>query len=194
MFNILLDKLKLIFDFMFSSYLGVELFIFILFFLLFLILNSFIKFRVGKVISMFLLLLPLILLFFIDKYFIVSTIENFIILIMQLIFFPTIVMYFFIVCFTFIWMVYTILSRSISRFKRISNYIVLLFMFYCYFSIFSICYLENISVFEKSDIYSNNLLVSFIQVGNIVLTSYLIFNFFYYLYIYFKRFDKKIEN
>ncbi len=188
------DKVTNIFEFMFSSYLGIELFIFVLLFLSFLIINIFVKSRIAKIVSIILLLLPLVILFFIDSYFIISSIENFIMLVMQVIYYPSIVVYFFIVSFVFIWMSYTIISRSMTKFKKISNYIVLLFMFFCYFSFFSICYLEGISIFEKVDIYNNEILVSFIQIGNIVLMCYLLFNFFYYLFKFFKRYDKKIED
>ena len=157
----LLDKILVIFKYMFSSFPNIIVFIIGLVLFSLMIINLKLK---NKTISMILLGIYLGTLFgVILSHFdyVEFAVREAIKLIMNYIYFPSPVVYFFIVVFMIINNVYT-LFKDMGIFKKIFNYI-------CSFIIFLLL----------NDLYIKNILVSSINTSNRIITN----NFFLYLVI-----------
>lgn len=190
----ILEKIVLIFKTMFSSFLGIE--VFILCFLLFLLLslnisrkNKFINFAIAFVFFGFIF----VLIGFNFEY-AIYCLDKVLKLLMNYIYFPSPVVYFYMELFAVGILFYTIFSNKLSKFKKIVNY--------SFFSSFTLLFILFISLLSYNkinllnivDLYKDSSILSVVQGGNFLFVIWFIFTLFYNLYVYFQnKFDKKIE-
>jgi len=183
----LIEKIGVIIKYTFSSFLSLEMFM--LSFLLFLLLFINIKVKNKLIqISAFILYLGFIVGIFISYTSYVQTcIDSFVKEIMNYIYFPSTIVYFFIMTFVTIIMIYTLFSKKISLFKKIVNYSVFSILYFFFMSFLSLASYDMVDLLDITKLYENNTILSLVQVSNLLLFIWIIFTGFYYLYLYFKK-------
>lgn len=186
----LIEKLGVIFKYTFSSFLSIEMFIFSL--LLFCILvysvkvnNHFIQmisigiyigFVIGIIISY--------------TSYVQTSFNSFTKAILNYIYFPSTVVYFFIIVFVTILILYTLFSKNISNIKKIFNYLFFSIMYFFFMTFMALSAFDGVDLMEITELYKNDTILSIVQISNLLLVIWLIVTGFYYLYRYFKkRFD-----
>lgn len=186
----LIEKLGVIFKYTFSSFLSIEMFIFSL--LLFCILvysvkvnNHFIQmisigiyigFVIGIIISY--------------TSYVQTSFNSFTKAILNYIYFPSTVVYFFIIVFVTILILYTLFSKNISNIKKIFNYLFFSIMYFFFMTFMALSAFDGVDLMEITELYKNDTILSIVQISNLLLVIWLVVTGFYYLYRYFKkRFD-----
>lgn len=186
----LIEKLGVIFKYTFSSFLSIEMFIFSL--LLFCILvytvkvnNHFIQmisigiyigFVIGIIISY--------------TSYVQTSFNSFTKAILNYIYFPSTVVYFFIIVFVTILILYTLFSKNITNIKKIFNYLFFSIMYFFFMTFMALSAFDGVDLMEITELYKNDTILSIVQISNLLLVIWLIVTGFYYLYRYFKkRFD-----
>lgn len=186
----LIEKLGVIFKYTFSSFLSIEMFIFSL--LLFCILvysvkvnNHFIQmisigiyigFVIGIIISY--------------TSYVQTSFNSFTKVILNYIYFPSTVVYFFIIVFVTILILYTLFSKNITNIKKIFNYLFFSIMYFFFMTFMALSAFDGVDLMEITELYKNDTILSIVQISNLLLVIWLVVTGFYYLYRYFKkRFD-----
>lgn len=186
----LIEKLSVIFKYTFSSFLSIEMFIFSL--LLFCILvytvkvnNHFIQmisigiyigFVIGIIISY--------------TSYVQTSFNSFTKAILNYIYFPSTVVYFFIIVFVTILILYTLFSKNITNIKKIFNYLFFSIMYFFFMTFMALSAFDGVDLMEITELYKNDTILSIVQISNLLLVIWLVVTGFYYLYRYFKkRFD-----
>ncbi len=188
----LIDKLGVIFEYLFSSFLSLEIFILNLLLLIILIVNikkknlyislSAIGVYVGFIIGIFISYTD----------YVSHCIDTFVKGVMNYIYFPSPIAYFFIMVFVVIVILVTLFSNKMTAFKKIFNYCNFSLMFFFFISFMSIVAYQNVDFTDFLVLYQNDVILSIIQISNFILFFWIIFTAFYYLYKMFKRkFEKK---
>lgn len=188
----LIDKLGVIFNYLFSSFLSLEIFILNLLLLIILIVNikkknlyislSAIGVYVGFIIGIFISYTD----------YVSQCIDTFVKGVMNYIYFPSPIAYFFIMVFVVIVILVTLFSNKMTAFKKIFNYCNFSLMFFFFISFMSIVAYQNVDFTDFLVLYQNDVILSIIQISNFILFFWIIFTAFYYLYKMFKRkFEKK---
>ena len=183
-------KIGTVFKYAISSFMGIE--IFIICFLLFLILFFNIK-KNNKIYTIVISVILPFLLFIILMGYHEYTYQCFTALfkyIMNYIYFPSTIAYFFIMLFVIVLLLYTLMSKKMSNFKKIINYSMFCLMLFLYMLFLSLEISNSINLADKALLYENNIILSIIQISNFILVIWGLFTIFYNLYLYFKkRFD-----
>lgn len=183
----LFGKIGLIFKYIFSSFLSIEMFIFCLLLFLGLVFN--IK-RKNKIITFVIIgiYLSILIGLVISCYdYVKLCVDQMMQFIMNYIYFPSTIVYFFIMLIVLGLLFYTIFNKSISRFKKIVNYIFF-GVFHCLFMnfiIFTTCL--GIDFADKVLLYKNDTILAFVQISNLLLLIWVIFTCFYHLFLYYKK-------
>ena len=170
----LFSKMKIILQMLFSSFMSIELVLFFLLFLLLLIFNIKIK---NKIV-------PIVL-----SVFSIVGILSFVL------YFPSTVVYFFIVVFMIIVCIFTMFSRNMGNIKKGFNYCCSTFVFLLFSMFISLIIQGSLDMADPVVLYQNKQILSIVQLSNLVVLFWFIVSFFYHLYLFFRRkFDnKKVE-
>lgn len=186
----LIDKFINVFKYMFSSYLSIEMLIItlLLFFILVFNLKSnnhyiqmiaigiYIGFIIGIVICY--------------GAYVQTSINSFVKVILNYIYFPSTIAYFLIIVFITIMILYTLFSNRISYFKKIFNYLFFSIIYFLFMSFMVLATYDGVDLLDKVNLYKNDTILSLIQISNFLFLVWIIFTGFYHLYKYFKkRFD-----
>ena len=182
-----LDKIGLIFKYIFSSAITVELLIFCLLLFTLLIVNlkrkniiinlGFIGIYIGLLLGVLVSYNDYVKLCF------KSIAKG----VMQYIYFPSTIVYFFIMLFVSIMIVYTIYNKKITIFKKIFNYVCFSTIYFLFLLFVTLSASNEIELNSMKQLYTNNTIVSLVQISNLILLIWLLFTFFYKLYNYFKK-------
>lgn len=186
----LIEKILIIIKHIFSSYITIELFIFSI--LLYLILLINIK-RKNKIVNIGFIgiYIGLFLGVFVSyTSYVKLSIKSFIKFIMNYLYFPSPLVYFFIILFVSISLIMTIFSKKITKFKRIFNYTIFNIIYLLFILFITLSAQSGINLNNIKQLYTNDIILSLIQVSNYIIIFYLLFTMFYNLYIFFKeKFD-----
>lgn len=188
----LLEKMKTIIGAMFSSFLSIEVLLFCFLLFLLLIINIKVKNKIVPI-GILLVISGLVGLFFISFYSYVQTsIDSFLVNIMNYIYFPSTIVFFFIILVMVGVFIYSILSRKLSGRKKVFNYLFCLGSFY-FFSLFiHFALSQGIDFADKVNLYKSDTILVLVQGSNLLFVFWFIVTVFYQLYLYFKRkFDDK---
>ena len=191
----LIDKIGLVFQYVFSSFLSIEMFLFGL--LLFCLLLFNIK-RKSKIVSV--ATVSIYLGFFIGVVvsysdYVRLCIDSFIKGIMNYIYFPSTIAYFFIILFVIFALVRTVFCKKITIFKRVFNYVFFGIIFFLFMSFITIATTNGLQLVDITTLYQNDTVLALIQLSNLLLLVWGVFTVFYQLFQYFKRkYDEKIDS
>lgn len=189
----ILDKIFSVFKTTFSSFLGIELFLLCAFFLVISILNIKQKERVVNYFTLAIFSMFIFLLILFNLNYTGYCIDKVLKLILKYIYFPSTVVYFYMEILVVTILMITIFSNKMTDFKKIFNYVVFTLFNLLFFLFISVISYNKIDLASTVDLYSNNSILSLVQVSNVLFVMWFLFTFFYNLYRYFKRYDKKVE-
>ena len=186
-----IEKIGTIFQYIFSSYLSIEMFIISC--LIFIILAINVK-RKNKVISLIAISIYLgFVLGILISYttYVQTAMDSFVKEIMNYIYFPSTIVYFFIMLLVTGLIIYTLFSKKMKYSKKIINYFVFSILYFFFISFLSLASYNEVDLVDITNLYKDNVILSIVQVSNFLLALWIIFTGFYYLYFYFKKkFDK----
>ena len=102
--------------------------------------------------------------------------------IMNYIYFPSTIVYFFIILFVTIMSLVTLFSKKMTLFKKVINYLLFSIM-----AFISLGAYYGVDLADTTILYQNDTILSFVQISNFVLLIWLIYTGFYYLFKHFKK-------
>lgn len=188
----ILDKIFSVFKTIFSSFLGIELFLLCTFFLVISILNIKQKEKVVNYFTLAIFSMFIVLLIIFNLDYTGYCIDKVLKLILKYIYFPSTVVYFYMEILVVTILMITVFSKKIADFKKIFNYVVFTLFNLLFFLFISVISYNKIDLASTIDLYSNNSILSLVQVSNVLFVMWFLFTFFYNLYKYFKRYDKRV--
>lgn len=191
----LFEKMKMIFELLFSSFMFLELFL--LFLLLFLLGVVNIKAN-NKILPIFLtVIFGVSILGFVIYHstYVAMCIDTFIMKIMDYYYFPSTVVFFFLFFIAVLIFIYTLFSKKLLLWKKIFNYGIM-FIIFLFFSMFvGSANLNHVDLADTVSLYQHDQILSIVQLSNLVFLCWIVVSFFYHLYLFFRRkFDKKVES
>ena len=187
----LFGKLGIIFKYIFSSFLSIEMFIISLLLFIILLINLKKNNRIVQIVAIGIYLGFVIGIFISYTTYVKGSFDSLVKWIMNYIYFPSTIVYFFIMIFVTIMILYTLFSKKMTKFKKIVNYSVFSILYYFFMSFLSIAAYNNLDFMEITSLYENDTILSFVQVSNLLLFVWILFTGFYHLYLFYKRkFDK----
>ena len=176
------DKITIIFKYITSSFMGIELLLLSLLLFLFTIININKNNKIVKIVSSCLCLSFLIGLIIAYHSYAVYCVDSFIKFILSYIYFPSMVMYFFIMLLVTIAIICTILSKKMARSKKIINSFVLSIMYLCFMCVAAIAINNKLDLSVANQLYQNETLLSFIQISNLLFFFWTEYTLIYYFY------------
>lgn len=187
MFLSFIDKLSLIFKNMFSSFFSVEIFIFFIALLLFLIFNIKENNKLTRYSLIALFAVFLISLLFVNHDYLLFSFDSIIKKIMNVFYFPSAIIYFLMILLSFILILVSSFSNKLSKTRKIVDASC-----FCIILLFFILFINNvvegkIDIFNKVSLYTNNNVLSLVQVSNFIFLFWMMFIIFNKLFHYFKK-------
>lgn len=182
-----IDKFVVIFRYIFSSFLSIEMFLMTL--LLFFVLLVNLK-RNNRLIQMLAIGIYLgFVLGILISYtsYVKTCIDSFIKEILNYVYFPSTVVYFFIIVFVTIMILYNLFTKKLSFFKKVFNYLFFSFMYFLFMSFISLATYDGVDFLDVTKLYQNDTILSFVQISNLLLVIWVIFTGFYHLYLFYKK-------
>ena len=191
-----LEKMRIIFKLLFSSFMSIEILIFFLLLFLLLIFNIKIKNKIVPI-ALSVVCISLMLSFMIGfSSYTITCVDSFIMKVMDYYYFPSTVVFFFICLFMIGVFIYTLFSKKLNTLKKVINYLcsIVVFLFFSLFTCIAI--VNKLDLADQIALYENKQIITVVQVSNLVVLFWIIVTVFYYLYLFFKKkFDKeKVEN
>lgn len=187
----LTEKFKTIFQYMFSSFLSVEMLILSLLLFIILIVNLKRKNTIIQLIAIGIYFGFVIGIIISYTTYVQTCVDSFVKLIMNYIYFPSTVVYFFIILFISIMIIYTLFSKKLTLFKKIFNYSFFSILYFFFMSFIALATYDGVDLLDVTKLYQNDTILSFVQISNFILLIWLLYTGFYWLFKYFhKKYDK----
>ena len=183
----LLEKFGVIFKYIFSSFLSIEMFILSLLLFVILIVNLKRNRLMVQMIAIGVYLGFIIGIFITYTTYAKTCINSFTKAIMNYVYFPSTIVYFFIIVFVTIMILYTLFSKKLTNFKKIINYLIFSIMYFLFMSFIALSAYDGVDLVDITELYKNNTILSIVQISNFFLLIWLLFTGFYHLYKFFKK-------
>ena len=192
----LFDKMKIIFQLLFSSFISIEIVLFFLLLFLLLVFNVKIKNKLVPIILSIFLVIGIIVFCFVFSSYAITCLDSFIMKIMDYYYFPSIIFYFFIFLFMVSVCFITMFSKKMKPMKKVFNYCCSIIVFLLFSMFIVLAVYSKIDFADTVALYQNNQILTLVQVSNLIVLFWFVVSCFYYLYLFFKKkFDeKKVEN
>ena len=184
------EKFITLIKYIFSSFLSIELLIFSILLFVILIINMKRRKKIVTYTAIGLYLSLLIGTMIAYSEYVILCFKSLFKVIIRYICFPTTVAFFSTIVLITIIMIYTLFSRKLSKFKKISNYLFFSILYYLFMSFIALVAYNRIDLSDKIALYTNNYILVIVQTSNLLLLIWFIFTFFYRLYLFYQeRFD-----
>lgn len=192
----LFDKMKIIFQLLFSSFMSIEIVLFFLLLFLLLVFNVKIKNKLVPIILSIFLVIGIIVFCFVFSSYAITCLDSFIMKIMDYYYFPSTIVYFFIFLFMVSVCFITMFSKKMRPMKKVFNYCCSIIVFLLFSMFIVLAVYSKIDFADTVALYQNNQILTLVQVSNLIVLFWFVVSCFYYLYLFFKKkFDeKKVEN
>ena len=183
----LFEKFGVIFRYIFSSFLSIEMFILCL--LLFIILvvnlkrNNFFIQRIA--IGIFIGFVIGILISY--STYVQTCVDSFVKEILNYIYFPSTIIYFFIILFVSVMILWTLFSKKLSHFKKIINYLFFCVLYFFFMAFVALAAYDGVDLVDIAKLYQNDTILCLVQVSNFILLLWTLFTGFYWLFLYLKK-------
>ena len=164
----IIDKLGLIIKYATSSFMGIELLILSILLFLFTVLNIKKDSKKVKIISTVLCLSFLVGIVVTYRSYAVDSIDGFIKAVLSYLYFPSMVVYFFIMVFVNIDIIITIFSKKMPNLKKVVNSFVLSILYFFFMAVVSLALSNKLDLSSTVSLYTNDTILSFIQVSNLI--------------------------
>lgn len=187
----LFEKVGMIFNYIFSSFLSIEMFILSILLFIILVINLKRKNTLVQMISIGIYMGFVIGIFISYTTYVKTCIDSLSKMIMNYIYFPSTVVYFFIIVFVTTMILYTLFSKKLSQFKKIINYLFFSILYFLFMSFIALATYDVVDLLDTPRLYENDVILSIVQVSNFILLIWLLYTGFYHLYKYLKKkYDK----
>ena len=124
--------------------------------------------------------------------YVVYTVDLILKAIMKYIYFPSTAVYFMIVFLSVIFLVVTIFKNNLSNFKKGFNYLMFSLIFLMFYSFMAVVSTSKVDMMDTVSMYTNNYILSLVQISNVIFIFWLIITLFSMLYRFFKKkYDKE---
>ena len=183
----LIEKLRLIFKFIFSSFLSIEMLIISVLLLIILILNLKQKNKTFQFIALAIYLGFVLGIMISYTTYVKTCIDSFVKGILNYFYFPSTIVYFFIIIFATIMILYSIFSNKMTTFKKIFNFICFSIIYFFFMLFISLAAYDGVDISNVSLLYQNNIILALVQISNLILFIWIIFTSFYQLFLYYKK-------
>jgi hypothetical protein len=183
----LLGKFGVIFKYIFSSFLSIEMFIFSLLLFIILIVNLKKDNRLVQMIAIGVYIGFVLGILISYNSYVKTCLNSFVKGILNYIYFPSTIVYFFIIIFVTVMILYTLFSKKLSKFIKIINYLTFSIMYFFFMSFVALAAYDSVDLVDVTVIYQNETILSLVQMSNFILLLWILFTFFYQLFLYFKR-------
>lgn len=180
-------KFSLIFKYMFSSFLSIEMFIFSLLLVFILIFNIKRKNKLVNIAAVGVYLGFLIGIMISYHSYVKASIDGFVKALMNYIYFPSTLVYFFIALFVTGLMLGTVFSKKITNFKRVVNYLFFGVLYFFFMSFVVVAAYDGVDLINTVDLYKNEVILSLVQVSNLIFVVWILFTLFYRLFNFYKK-------
>ncbi len=183
----LIEKLGVIFRYIFSSFLSIEMFILSL--LLFIILVINLK-RNNPIIQMVAIGIYIgFVLGILISYttYVKSCVDSFVKAVMNYVYFPSTIAYFFIIIFVTVMILWTLFRKDLSFFKKVVNYLFFSILYFFFMSFVALAAYDGVDLLDLSSLYQNNTILSLVQISNFILVIWILYTGFYWLFQFFKK-------
>lgn len=183
----LIDKIGTIFKYIFSSFLSIEMFIMSLLLFIILIVNLKRKNTLVQMIAIGVYIGFIVGIFISYTTYVKTCIDSFTKGIMNYIYFPSTIVYFFIIMFVTVMILVTLFSKKMTLFKKVFNYFFFSTMYFLFMSYIALGAYYGVDLADTSILYQNDTILSIVQISNLILLIWLVYTGFYHLYKYFKK-------
>ena len=183
----IVEKLGTIFRYVFSSFLSIEMFILSL--LLFLILIANLK-RNNLLVQMIAIGIYIgFVIGILISYttYVRTCVDSFVKEIFNYIYFPSTIVYFFIIVFVTVMILWTLFSKKLTYFKKVFNYSFFSILYFFFMAFIALSAYDGVDLVDIAKLYQNDTILCLVQVSNFILLIWLVFTAFYWLYSYFKN-------
>ena len=116
-----------------------------------------------------------------------TSINSFVKGIMNYIYFPSTIVYFFIMAFVTVMILWTLFSKKITYFKKVLNYSFFSILYFFFMSFIALAAYDGVDLVDITKLYQNNTILCLVQISNFILLIWLLVTGFYWLYKYFKN-------
>ena len=183
----LFEKIIIIFKYIFSSFLSIEMFISSLLLFCILLFNLKRKNKMVQTIAIVVYIGFLLGVMISYSTYVQSCIDAFTKAFLNYVYFPSTVVYFFIIVFVTVMLLITVFSEKMLVVEKMVNYSVfsLLYLFFMSFIVLSSS--SGVDLLSVVDLYKNETILSLVQVSNLILVIWFVYTFFYKLYFYYKK-------
>lgn len=183
----LFEKFGIVFKYMFSSFLPIGMFIMSLLLLCILLINVKLKNKYINfaAIGVYIGFALGILLSYSD--YVQLCINCFVKTILNYIYFPSTFAYFLIFVFITGLMIKTLFSKKMSDVKRIINYVCFSILYFLFMSFIVLCVYSGVDIYDTVSLYQNDIILSIVQISNLLFFGWLLITLFYELYQFYKR-------
>lgn len=182
----LFDKIGIIFKYIFSSFLSIEMFVLSLLLFIILIVNLKRKNTLVQMIAIGVYIGFIVGIFISYTTYVKTCIDSFTKAIMNYIYFPSTIVYFFIMIFVTVMILITLFSKKMTMFKKVINYFTFSVLYFLFMAFISLGAYYGVDLADVSVLYQNDKILSFVQISNFILLIWLIYTGFYHLYKHFK--------
>ena len=183
----LLGKIGIIFKYIFSSFLSIEMFIFSLLLFIILIINLKKNNHIVQMVAIGIYIGFVIGILISYSTYVHTCVDSFVKEIMNYIYFPSTIVYFFIIIFVTVMILYTLFSNKLSMFKKIFNYLFFSILYFFFMSFVALSAYDGVDLVNIEVLYQNETILSLVQISNFILLIWLLFTGFYHLYLIFKK-------
>ena len=183
----LIGKIGVIFKYIFSSFLAIEMFIISLLLFSILLFNLKKENKIVQIISVGIYIGFIIGVMVSYSDYTRVCLDSFIKAIMNYVYFPSTIVYFFIIVFVTIMMLMTVFSSKMTMLKKGVNYFFFSILYFLFMSFMALASYSGVDLINVVDLYKNEVILSIVQVSNLLLLVWCLFTVFYHLYLYFKK-------
>lgn len=183
----LFEKIGIIFKYIFSSFLSIEMFISSLLLFCILLFNLKRKNQMVQTIAIVVYIGFLIGVMISYSTYVQSCIDAFIKSFLNYVYFPSTVVYFFIIVFVTVMLLVTVFSEKMSVVEKMVNYLIFSVLYFFFMAFIVLSASLEVDLLNVVDLYKNETILSFVQVSNLILVLWFIYTFFYKLYFYYKK-------
>lgn len=188
----LIEMIGVIFKYMFSSVLSIEMLVLSLLLLGILLVNIKLKNKYINITAVGIYLGFILGIAISYSDYVQLCINSFVKTIMNFIYFPSTFAYYIEFVFVTGLMLYTIFNKKMKPFKKIINYICFTIMYFFFMSFITLSLTSGVDIYTTGSIYQNDVILALIQISNLLLLVWIVFTGFYELYKFFKKkYDKE---
>ncbi len=185
-----MEKVMTVLKYMISSFMNIEILLIVLLFFTILFLNVKRDNRIVKIASSLVFFIFFIVILIYKHDYVKQCFGSTLKLLLTYFYFPPIGIYIVGIILTTIFLIFNICSDKFKPLVRKINIVMIAVMYVFYLNVIALLITNNINISDKASVYTNNQVLSFIQVGNLL---WLMWGVCVFIYILYKTFKEKDE-